>query len=911
MPDFQTQYLREINQAFQEGERAVWVRNFRVACILASIFTLAGSSLDFVLYPYLQFVDFLELRLICSALLMCLWWFVNTPVGLRIYRWLGLIMPALPTFFLSIIINETTGADSPYYAGFNLVLLGAAIILRWTFVDTLLVFIEVLGLYLAACLLCRDPIAHRDLIDHPEIFFTNIFFIFVTGVFVVIGSYFYNQLRFREFASRYELDQNKRELEETNRKLIELDRLKSRFFANISHELRTPLTLLLSPLETLIQKFNRSVDDNTREMLGTMHANGMRLLKLINDLLDLIRLEAGRMDVKNEPLAVSEFIRGLDSAVRQVAINKQITLETNVDDQLGAILADRDKLEKIVLNLLFNALKFTPDKGRILLRAEKQGEEFVLIVSDSGVGIAQKSLPYVFDRFWQEDSSSKRKFQGVGIGLALVKELVEMQNGKVTVESVEGKGATFTVRLPYQKAELPLPGGDKTNAHVTIKNLESSEQWLTNLYRRAELFPAVAAGTGAVQPAALPGKSERPVVLVADDEPDMRRFLRSQLIEDYEVVEAVDGMQAAEKAQEFLPDIILLDLMMPGKDGLQVCRELREYALTASIPIILLTARADEEAKFDALQAGANDFLAKPFSSIELQARIKNLIESHHFQRRLTKQNKALTSAIEQIKETEMQLVQSEKLASLGRLSAGIIHEINNPLNFTLTGLFALRNKSKHMATEQRVEYEEILNDVEEGIKRVRNIVSDLRTFTHPGGGTGEAVDVADALAASLRFLSGEWKDKVHIEQKLPPEQIVWANRNKLIHVLVNLLQNSIDALGEKQFADDIKATIVIEGRVADDRSLIVVRDNGMGIDPKMMDKIFDPFFTTKEVGKGMGLGLSICYRIVKSYGGEITLKSVRGEFCEFILDFPAKDESREEMEFETEHSNHGKSLRL
>ncbi len=148
-----------------------------------------------------------------------------------------------------------------------------------------------------------------------------------------------------------------------------------------------------------------------------------------------------------------EFVNGLASAVRQVASNKKITLETHVDPELGTILADRDKLEKIVLNLLFNALKFTPEGGRIWLRAEKQGDEFVLIVSDSGVGIAEKSLPFVFDRFWQEDSSSKRKFQGAGIGLALVKELVEIQNGTVAVESQEGKGATFTVRLPYQKAE--------------------------------------------------------------------------------------------------------------------------------------------------------------------------------------------------------------------------------------------------------------------------------------------------------------------------------------------------------------------------------------------------------------------------------------------------------------------------
>ena len=186
-----------------------------------------------------------------------------------------------------------------------------------------------------------------------------------------------------------------------------------------------------------------------------MHANGMRLLKLINDLLDLIRLEAGRMEVKNEPLEVADFIKGLASAARQVAEDKHIKLETYTDLRLGVVAADPDKLEKVVLNLLFNALKFTPDGGRVELRAEKQGDKLVLIVNDTGIGIAEKNLPFIFDRFWQADSSAQRKYQGVGIGLALVKELTEMMHGAVAVESQEGKGTTFTVRLPYQKAELP------------------------------------------------------------------------------------------------------------------------------------------------------------------------------------------------------------------------------------------------------------------------------------------------------------------------------------------------------------------------------------------------------------------------------------------------------------------------
>src|ERR1039457_396645 len=205
MSDFQSQNRAEVNQAFLEGERAVWIRNFRVACIWAAVFDLAGSSLDALVYPP-DVGEFFKLRLICAALLLFIWWFVKTPIGTRHYRLLGLILPALPTFFLSVIIYKTEGANSLYYAGLNLVLLGAAIILRWTFADTLIVFFEVLGLYLVACLL-------HGSIEHRNIFFSNIFFIFVTGVFVVIGSYFYNQLRFREFAFRYELDQSRKALE--------------------------------------------------------------------------------------------------------------------------------------------------------------------------------------------------------------------------------------------------------------------------------------------------------------------------------------------------------------------------------------------------------------------------------------------------------------------------------------------------------------------------------------------------------------------------------------------------------------------------------------------------------------------------------------------------------------------------
>jgi signal transduction histidine kinase len=891
-------YAPEIRQAFEKYDREVAINNFKVACLLGMALVPSFTIIDYAVYPQLA-NGFLLLRLACSALIGLFLAILLTQFGQRHYRFLGIVLLLLPSSCISLMIYRTEGADSPYYAGLNLVLLVLAFVLRWTSRESLIAAALVLAEYLAACWL-NAPFKLNGIVTN------NLYFLISTGIIVVTGNHFFSKSRYREFVSRYELDKSKHELEETNRKLIELDHVKSRFFANISHELRTPLTLLLSPLETLLQRFASQTDKSVHDLLLTMHSNGMRLLKLINDLLDLIRLEAGRMEIKSEPMEVADFIQGLASAARQVADDKHIKLETYTDLRLGVVAADPDKLEKVVLNLLFNALKFTPEGGRVELRAEKRGEELVLVVSDTGIGIAEKNLPFVFDRFWQADSSAQRKYQGVGIGLALVKELTEMMHGTVAVESQEGKGTTFTVRLPYQKAEMEKPEarGQIPDAR-TETGVIAKEEWLANLYRRAELFPAMVSLRGAGKPVELGKRGQRPIVLLADDEPDMRRFLRSQLDADYDVLEAADGIQTLEKATQFLPDIILLDMMMPEMDGLAVCRELRKHDDTAAVPIILLTARADEETKFNALELGANDFLAKPFSSTELHARIKNLVESHDFQRKLSRQNQALSTTIEQLKDTESQLVQSEKLASLGRMSAGIIHEINNPLNFATTGLFALRNKCKQLAPAERHEYEEILGDVEEGMKRVRNIVSDLRMFSHPEAGPTEPVDVAEAVNTSLRFLAGEWKNAVQIEQKIAPGQTVQANRNKLIHVLVNLLQNSLDAMRTKTF-DHEPPAISIQGRMEAERSFITVRDNGPGIERKHLDKIFDPFFTTKEVGEGMGLGLSICHRIISGFGGRITVKTEVGRFCEFTLDFPAKVQPAPELEME-----HGEPVRL
>jgi C4-dicarboxylate-specific signal transduction histidine kinase len=366
----------------------------------------------------------------------------------------------------------------------------------------------------------------------------------------------------------------------------------------------------------------------------------------------------------------------------------------------------------------------------------------------------------------------------------------------------------------------------------------------------------------------------------------MLRFLRLSLRDDYELVEAVDGEQAVTLATQYLPDVILCDMMMPEKDGLQVCREVRSLRSTRAIPFLMLTARADDETKLTALNAGASDYLSKPFSTAELRLRIKNLVDAHRLQKALAWQNQKLEATLDQLQETETQLVQAEKLASLGRLSAGIIHEINNPLNFAKTGLHMLASHGRELPATLRPEFQETIQDIGDGLDRVVTIVSDLRTFTHPGSAEDD-VEIAPAIATAARFLAAEMRDEIRFESEIPDGLTVRANRNRLIQVFVNLLQNSVDAVRARKYPPGESA--IIRAWTTQTASLrrVHFRDNGTGIPAEVVSRIFDPFFTTKDVGRGTGLGLSICHRIVADCGGRITVRSEPGQFSEFTLEFP------------------------
>jgi signal transduction histidine kinase len=909
----------EIAAAFEEADRGIAIRRIRIGCIIAMILLPLGSLVDVQNYPN-QTLDFLRYRLVGSLAMLPLLGFVHLPVGARHHRSVGVALAMIPASCMAWIIAHTPdAASSPYYAGLNLVLLAVGLVLQWNTLQSVAAVLGVMFVYVLA----GAPKVHSDTWDA---FLNNFYFIFLTGVIVVIGNSIQTRLRRSDFSSRFEVERSRIELakanrklgdinhqlgvsneklEHTNRRLRELDELKGRFFANISHELRTPLTLLIGPLETIRSEHTLQNDPRLVDLLDTMHANGMRLLKLINDLLDLVRLDAGGLQLHRTSIDVSVFVPGILRSIRSLAEGKGIHLAHHVAPDVPPVSADPDKLEKVFLNLLFNAVKFTPAGGKVEVRAFRDADQVTFQVSDSGVGIPKEQIPNVFDRFWQGDTSAQRRYQGAGIGLALVKELVEAHQGSVSVESRPGTGTTMNVRFPIadtpptaqsptaqprppQRPVIPAPAVEPGPAPEPHPESDTAA-WLADLYRRAELFAGIPSLRDTVRPLPAQGLSRKPKLLIAEDEPDMLGFLRLSLQDDYELVEATDGEQAVTLARQFLPDVILCDMMMPEKDGLEVCREVRRRRSTRAIPFLMLTARADDETKLTALDAGASDYLSKPFSTAELRLRIKNLVDAYRLQKSLDWQNQKLKATLDQLQETETQLVQAEKLASLGRLSAGIIHEINNPLNFANTGLHMIAVHGRQLPESNRAEFLETLKDIQDGLGRVATIVGDLRSFTHPGAAEDD-VDVQATVTSAARFLAAELRDDIRLNVSIPDGFIVRANRNKLIQVFVNLLQNAADALHQKSFPNGVSPEIFITAAVTSSHHLIRVRDNGSGIPSAVIGKVFDPFFTTKDVGSGTGLGLSICHRIVADAGGRITVQSEPGRQTEFTLEFPVPD---------------------
>ncbi len=415
--------------------------------------------------------------------------------------------------------------------------------------------------------------------------------------------------------------------------LAELDRAKTTFFSNVSHEFRTPLALILGRLEDLLAKPDEGVLPENREVLHIVYRNALRLLKLVNTLLDFSRIEAGRVQAVYEPTDLSRYTAELASMFQSAIEKAGMQLIVNCPPLAELVSVDREMWEKIVLNLLSNAFKFT-ESGEIEVSVQEKGEAVELAIRDTGTGIAEEQLPHIFERFHRVEGARARTQEGTGIGLALVQELVKLQGGSVRVESIYGQGSTFTVSLPLGTHRLPAarPQTESlvtSTAHGARPYVEEALRWLPD-EMSAEI--AKSSSMPAKQSDAFSHGDEKVVasrscIVVADDNSDMRNYVSGLLRPDYEVIAVSDGRQALQALQERQPDLLLSDVMMPGLNGFELLQVLRSDPQTKTIPVILLSARAGEEARVEGLAARADDYLIKPFGAKELLARVASHLE--------------------------------------------------------------------------------------------------------------------------------------------------------------------------------------------------------------------------------------------------------------------------------------------
>ncbi|MCX6566047.1 MAG: response regulator [Candidatus Aminicenantes bacterium] len=619
--------------------------------------TNQGQNLFKRIYAPATFYTFLFIRLVVLAAHAVLFILLQRIKTNRGAEFVAIALTVVDTAGVSLMIQILGGSATTYVQGLYLVIMGIVVVVPFRFRISTVLYALIWASNAIPGIL--HPPAGS--IQEKEAL-ANLFFLTSIVILGVLGSFLMEIIRERDLAGRTRLEETTIQLRESNEKLKTLDLVKMQFFANVNHELRTPLTLMLAPLGPMIEERMGPVTALQRETLDSVRRNGFRLLKLINNLLDLSKLEAGRMRLRPKTLELDDYIENILASVKVLADQKNIGLFFQHPMTKVELTIDPDQFEKVVLNLLSNALKFTPEKGRVTLYIEEKERSVELTVEDTGTGVPANMLEAVFDRFRQVEGSAVTAFPGTGIGLALAKEIVALHGGTIRIESELGQGSRFIVEL--------LKGTDHFSEEITDRR--QSDQPVAHLKRVTDGKPEGIRVQDIVsnardiqlidlekvdfQVAARTERRHDYQLLVIDDNAEVQKLMYLLLNDEFDLDFASSGQEGLQLLHEHAPDLILSDVMMPEMDGHELCRRIKAEEAFKHIPVLLVTARSAAEMLVAGMESGADDYIIKPFNAVELKARVRSHLRMRQIESELALANRNLKMRTDDLVERQRML---------------------------------------------------------------------------------------------------------------------------------------------------------------------------------------------------------------------------------------------------------------
>jgi signal transduction histidine kinase len=816
-------------------------RAFRGVLWLIALFYAAFAPLDLIATPEHLIPSFWLMRGLVVAVSVASLGLSRTELFARhaaaVSALYLLVVPCGSLTFMVALLDGTTAIVTGGLA-MGLVSLGAAILFVWPLRVALPTHATILALFLATHLGDFAP-------ELWPVVVPTTFFVVMSGTVATLAQWLHLRSRLAQVEAQVRVVRLERaqrearqilarqaaELERANSRLRELDRMKSEFFANVSHELRTPLTLILAALDRVAESDDPVVAEPAR--MGRRSAS--RLLLLINDLLDLARLDAAREAPRPATVDLGAIVTDVASAFARADGGAP---RVHAAREPLLVAGDSHLLTSVVWNLVSNAMKFTDrSKPQVEVRLLRRDGSVVLEVKDDGIGIARADHERIFERFSQVERGTSRRFEGTGIGLALVREVVLAHGGKVQVESEPGCGSLFRVALP------------EADGDAAVMLLDDAARSL--FWQAAANDPE-----GASPPRELPDPGPRaPRALVVEDNAEMRAYVASVLAREYRVETAAD-------VRATRPDLVVTDEMMPGMSGGDLLRAIREEPELSMVPVVFVTARSDPESRLALLEAGADDLLVKPFSDGELLARSRRLVLAATGARKLADANRDL-----------------ELFASTAA------HDLQAPVRSIAGFAMHLRRELGPKLDGQAATW---LGYVEDGARRLTELIRGLlelaRVSVDSGEATHQPVDLGRLLEEVKQDLAN---DMVHRNATIQatPLPIVSGHGAQLRLLLQNLVSNAL-----KFHRPGEAPSVRLSAQLSTDKVVLSVADDGIGFAPKDAERIFDPLTRLHGVAQypGTGLGLAICRRVVERHGGTISASSSPGQGATFTVVLPA-----------------------